>query len=76
MQKNKTPYNYIKKSFTFYIERYILNDDGGWNYFIVRLLWRNSAGRLRRPWIDIDKRGGTASGRKIRIVVGRKRSPF
>ena len=71
-------YYYIEKSLTFYIERYILNDDGGWDYFIVWLLSSDGAGWVRRAdgGIDIHKRGGTASGRKIRVVVGRKGSPL
>jgi hypothetical protein len=76
-KKNKTTYNYIEKSLTFYIERYILDDDGSWNDFIVWICG-NSTRRLRRPngRIDMDKRGRTASGRKVRVVVGRKRSPL
>ena len=71
-------YYYVEKSLTFYVERYILNDNGSWDYFVVSLLWRNSTRGLRRPdrRIDMQKRRRTASGGKIRVIVGRKRSPL
>ena len=66
-------YDDIKKGFSLDVEWDVFNDDGGGDYLIVRVLRR--CGRRQGWWINvINRRRGTASGGKVRIVLGRERA--
>lgn len=66
-------YNDIKEGFAFYIERYVLDDDGSGYNLIIGALAR-SGGSYGGD--EVTHRRGATRGRKVRIVVGGKRTIF
>ena len=54
----------IKERFTFDVEWDVFDDDGGGDDLVV---WVDGG-------VEMGKRGGAASGGKVRVVVGRERA--